>query len=263
MQIIIGTKIPPFPNNIRSNRILNYSVSILEQIHFGVWYICLYEPQCFVQIISDLFAWHLTDLSFVYTMLFWYVGFPLLNLTLVAIRSCASYVSLQHTTLRRLHLGLNSDSLYLAIAKEFNAWNTTEFSSYSHSTFYGWAYYRYNAGLSGTLVNPSNENSSCANTILSSAPDPSYVSPYTLPTVISYLTSVQPNNCVPEVNTPFCVESESFRKEAIEEVLEVCLCSTSCVLRVEQFLNWMDIESLVIGRNWIVFITYNRLLWLF
>ena len=142
----------------------------------------------------------------------------------MAIRSCASHVSLQHNTLRKLHLGLNSDSLYLAIAKDFNAWNTTEFSSYSHSTFYGWAYYRYNAGLSNTLVNPSNENMSCANTILSSAPDPSYISPYTLPSVIAYLLSVQPGNCVPEINTQFCGESAPSRLEVIEELLEVCVC---------------------------------------
>ncbi|KAI6655481.1 hypothetical protein LOD99_1980 [Oopsacas minuta] len=148
--------------------------------------------------------------------------YPLLNFTLLTIRSCALYVSQQHNTLRRLHLGLlPNNSLYLAIATEFTAWSQIEFLSPYNSTFYGWANTRYNAALSGTLVNPANKTVSCANTILSSPPSPDYVSPYTLPSVITYLTSVQPNNCVSQSDTEFCSESQSFRDNAIAELLVI------------------------------------------
>ena len=129
-------------------------------------------------------------------------------------------MSQQHSTLRKLHLGIYSDSLYLSIATNFSAWNQTYIPGLSDS-FYSWTRSRYMAGLSGTLVNPSNPDAACLNTILSSPPIPSYSSPYSLPRVVSYLASVQPNNCVSETNTEFCKESKPFRDKAISELLVV------------------------------------------
>ena len=154
-------------------------------------------------------------------------GYPLLNLTLMVIRSCASYVSQQHSSLRRLHLGLHPNSLYLAIATNFSAWNQTYIPGLSDS-FYNWTRSRYMAGLSGTLVNPSDPNATCLNAIISSPPDPSYSSPYSLPRVLSYLASVQPNNCVSESSTQFCAESKPFREKAMSELLTVSLYAILC-----------------------------------